>query len=266
MAGSGMAPQKDADSAEPAYFAPSSVPEVLELLARHGAGARLLGGGQTLVPTLGRAAEAVHAIVDLRRVAGLQRIEVGPAHLELGAMVTIETARRQLAAIFPVVSPCLSRTANSAVRNRATIGGSVMLRDPASELSTFLVAYGAEIVVAGYPERTLAIADFLDAPGETSLIVRVHLPRPEADERAGFAEILRRRSGGRSLAMALVRRDSREVSVTVSGGSRQPARLVGPSAEEVFDRLRAASPGFAPAALSAWVAAAARRALTASRV
>lgn len=247
---------------EPSYHTPATAAEAAALLARHGARGRFLAGGQTLIPELCRAPRALDAIVDLRRIPEFGRIQRVGDDIEVGAMVTISAARRALAADFPVIDTCFRHTANSAVRNRATLGGSIALADPASEISTFLLAYDADVLLEGPGGvRPVAVRTLLCAPlTHGTLVTGVRIP-VAARERAGFAEILRRRSGGRSLAMALARIVQGQASVTVSGGATQPVRLSGTSPSEVIAALDARRADFESDAVHAWVVAAARRAL-----
>lgn len=247
---------------EPSYHTPTTAREAAALLARHGARGRFLAGGQTLIPELCGAPRALDAIVDLRNIPEFGRIQRVGDHIEVGAMVTISAARRALAADFPVIDTCFRHTANSAVRNRATLGGSIALTDPASEISTFLLAYDTEVLLedAG-GGRTVAIREMLHTPlTHGTLVTGVRIPVPARD-RAGFTEFLRRRSGGRSLAMALARIARGKTSVTVSGGATQPVCLSGTSPSEALAALDARRADFESDAVRAWVVAAARRAL-----
>ncbi|MFD2501341.1 FAD binding domain-containing protein [Rhizorhabdus histidinilytica] len=245
--------------AVPDYFLPATIAEAGDLLARHDGRARLLAGGQTLIPELYRPGGTPAALIDLRRIAELGRIEWRADHVEIGAMVTIAAARAELARAFPVAAPCLGHVANSAVRNRATLGGSLALADPASEISTFLLAHDAGIILAGgelCPVDQL-IAGCADAPP----FIRAIRLLPAAHERSGFAEILRRRSGGRSLAMALARLGAGRARLTVSGGTCQPFRIEATDGPALLDALVARSSAFDGPSTRAWALAAARRAI-----
>lgn len=251
------------DLAAPDYFLPGTVAEAADLLARHGGRARLLAGGQTLISEIDRPGGAPAALIDLRRITELGRIDWHAEHVEIGAMVTIAEARVVLARAFPVVSTCFGHVANSAVRNRATLGGSLALADPASEISTFLLGYDAEIMLAG--SEVHPVERLIAGRTDTLPFIRaIRLPLPAARERSGFAEILRRRSGGRSLAMALARLDAGHARLTVSGGARQPFRIEAPGGPALFEALMARAPEFGAPPTHSWVLAATRRALAAA--
>lgn len=246
--------------AAPDYFLPGTIAEASDLLTRYDSRARLLAGGQTLIPELYRSDGAVDALIDLRRIAELGRIEWYAGHVEIGAMVTIAAARTELARSFPVVATCLGHVANSAVRNRATLGGSLALADPASEISTFLLAYDARIILAG--GELCPVDRLLAGRGDAPPFIRaIRLPFPAAQERSGFAEILRRRSGGRSLAMALARLGAGGARLTVSGGICQPFRIEATDGPALLVALAARSPTFDAPSTRTWVLAAARRAI-----
>lgn len=210
---------------DPLYYRPSTIAEAAGLLAEHQPGARLLAGGQTLIPEIDQPASGLTAIIDLGGVADLRAITWSDQHVEIGAMVTISQAREELADSFPIIAPCFGKIGNSAVRNRATLGGSVALADPASEIIAFLLAHDAELLMAD-PDAVLPVSRMLDARRPTVPFIRaVRIPFPRSDERTGFAEILRRRSGGRSLAMALIRLTADRAILIFSGGDRRPVRI-----------------------------------------
>ncbi|ABQ66866.1 molybdopterin dehydrogenase, FAD-binding [Rhizorhabdus wittichii RW1] len=246
--------------AAPDYFLPTTIAEVGDLLIHYDGRARLLAGGQTLIPELDRPGGAPDALIDLRRIAELGRIEWRADHVEIGAMVTIAAARAELARAFPVVAACLGHVANSAVRNRATLGGSLALADPASEISTFLLAYDAEVMLAGGEARPVDRL-ITGQAREPAFIRAIRLPFPAEREHVGFAEILRRRSGGRSLAMALARLDAGRARLTVSGGTCQPFRIEATDGPALLETLAARSPAFDAPSTRSWALAAARRAI-----
>jgi len=246
---------------EPAYFIPGSIDEALALLDEHGAAARLLAGGQTLINEIDTVDGAIGAIIDLRRIAALAEIRWAEDHVDVGAMVTIATARRALAHAFPVIDRCFGHIGNSAVRNRATLGGSIALADPASEISAFLLAYGTEASFAGEEARQPIAALLAPGPRRAGMLQSFRIPLPPAGERAGFAEIVRRRSGGRSLAMALVRSSTGGARLVASGGAVQPVLFEETDTAALAAAFHAAGIGAETPAVAAWMEAAMRRAI-----
>lgn len=246
---------------EPAYFVPGSIDEALVLLDEYGPAARLLAGGQTLITEIDAAEAAIGAVIDLRCVTSLAQIRWADDHVDVGAMVTIAAARRALAPVFPVIDRCFGHVGNYAVRNRATLGGSIALADPASEVSAFLLAYGASASFAG-KEGTKPVGELLTGSDHPSGFIRsFRIPLPATGERAGFAEILRRRSGGRSLAMALVRSWAGGARLVVSGGAVQPTPFEGADIEALVAAFHAAGLAAGTPAVAAWMDAALRRAI-----
>jgi aerobic carbon-monoxide dehydrogenase medium subunit len=132
------------------YHAPETVAEAVGLLADHGDEAKVLAGGQSLVPLLALRLTRFAHLVDLNRVAALQGIRRVDGHLEIGAM----TRQAQVEGAGDVGSvPLLARAVpligHFQIRNRGTIGGSVAHADPASELPAVTLALDAELVVTG---------------------------------------------------------------------------------------------------------------------
>jgi carbon-monoxide dehydrogenase medium subunit len=219
------------------YRVPASVDEATALLAEHGAAARLLAGGQTLISELWRASAAPPILIDLRKVAPLHGIERGRDAIVLGAMVTIAEAAEDaaLAAELPEFQRAMAMVASLPVRHRATIGGTLALAEPTSELLTCLVAMDGQVTLASAAgARVLSAGEFLLGPRRTAcradeLVTHLHLPRVEPGEAHAFIEITRRVSGGRAQALAFARRvpangQAAVVSLTLAGEIGAPAK------------------------------------------
>ena len=130
------------------YAAPASVDEAVKLLAAH-PGAKALAGGQSLLPTLAFRLAAPSMLVDLRRIAALQKIRVTERQTILGSRVRwrdiLDDAR--LASAQPLLVEAVAHVAHYQIRNRGTVGGSLAHADPAAELPGIAVACDAQIVV-----------------------------------------------------------------------------------------------------------------------
>ncbi len=183
------------------YVAPSSVDEAVAHLTEHGADARVLAGGQSLVRLMNARLAAPSVLVDLNRVAGLGGIEAEDGVLRIGAL-----ARQRACELSPLVraeAPLLAEAGtyvgHPSVRKRGTVVGSVAFADPAAELPAALLALDGEAVARGPEgERTIP-ADELFAgrfrttlrPGE--LIREVRVPRGARARRgSAFLEVSRR--------------------------------------------------------------------------
>jgi len=183
------------------YAAPTSVAEAVSLLAKGGGGAKPISGGQSLMPLLAFRLAAPETLVDLKRIPGLDKIEIGPAGVTLGARVRwvdIEKDAR-LATAHPLLAEAIKHVAHYQIRNRGTVGGSVAHADPAAEMPGIVAACDAEIVAAGPKgERRIKAADFFVGPLQTTLgadelITAIHLPAWPKERRWGFLEFARRK-------------------------------------------------------------------------
>lgn len=183
------------------YAAPASVAEAVALLALRGGGAKPIAGGQSLMPLLAFRLAAPEILVDLKRIPGLDQIDVGPAGVTLGSKVRwvdIEKDRR-LATAHPLLAEAIRHVAHYQIRNRGTVGGSIAHADPAAEMPGVAVTCDAEIIVAGPSgERRIKAADFFLGPLQTTLspdeiITAVHLPAWPKGRRWGFLEFSRRK-------------------------------------------------------------------------
>lgn len=192
------------------YHAPTSAAEAVGLLAELGDGAKVLAGGQSLVPILALRLSAFDHLVDLGRVEELRGISVNGA-VRIGAMTTQATIERstEVASAAPLVARATPFIGHFQIRNRGTIGGSLVHADPAAEYPAVALALDAEFeVLSTSGTRTVAAHDFFQgmwttAVGEDELLTAVTFPR--WDGRCGFAvEELARRHGDFALAGACV--------------------------------------------------------------
>jgi len=183
-----------------AYARPASVAEALALLDRHKDDARVLAGGQSLVPMLNFRVAAPKVLVDINRIAALSGVKVTKSHARIGALTRhVELERSpEIAKHLPLVAAAMPHIAHPAIRNRGTFGGSCALADPAAELPACALALEATFVVAGKKgERRVAARDFFKGlyatalkPGE--LLVAAEFPLPRPGDRSAFGELARR--------------------------------------------------------------------------
>jgi carbon-monoxide dehydrogenase medium subunit len=180
------------------YAAPTSVAEAVELLGTHaGDEARVLAGGQSLVPLMNfRLAQPGH-LIDLRRIEELTRIRNEGDTLVIGAMVRQSHAEHspEVALAAPLLAEALGYVAHPPIRNSGTVGGSIAHADPAAELPAVALALEADLVVAG-PQgtRTIPAADFFRGPFSTAIgpgeiLTEVRIPRREGGH--AFVEFAR---------------------------------------------------------------------------
>src|SRR5712691_1173305 len=183
-----------------AYARPASVAEALALLAEHKDEARVLAGGQSLVPMLNFRVAAPKVLVDINRIAGLSGIKVAKNHIRIGALTRhVELERSaDVARHLPLIASAMPHIAHPAIRNRGTFGGSCALADPAAELPACALALGATFVVAGRKgERRVAAQDFFRGLYATALkagelLVAAEFPLPKPGYASAFGELARR--------------------------------------------------------------------------
>ena len=183
-----------------AYARPASVAEALALLAEHKDDARVLAGGQSLVPMLNFRVAAPKVLVDINRIAGLSGIKVAKNHIRIGALTRhVELERSaDVARHLPLIAAAMPHIAHPAVRNRGTFGGSCALADPAAELPACALALGATFVVAGRKgERRVTAQEFFRGLYATALkagelLVAAEFPLPKPAYACAFGELARR--------------------------------------------------------------------------
>ncbi len=181
------------------YVRAASVADAVALLARHGDGAKLLAGGQSLLPALNLRLSAPSILIDIGRLPELRGVSVTSAHLRIGAGCTHAAllADPLVADHAPLVPRALAHVAHPAIRTRGTIGGSLANADPAAELPACALALGAAMVLHGPAgTRTIAADAFFTGLFETALapgeiLVAVEIPLQPAVP-WGFAELARR--------------------------------------------------------------------------
>src|SRR4051812_6592614 len=194
-----------------AYHRPATIPETIALLAELAPEeGRILAGGQSLVPIMAfRLARPAH-LIDINRVAGLDRLDVADGRLHIGARIRHAAFHRPVAAgpLGILLTTVGGDIAHYPIRMRGTFCGSLAHADPAAEWGLVAAILEAELVAASpRGERTIRASDFFQGVMETALapdelLSEVSLPLLPAAFRFGFAEFSRR-PGDYALAMAL---------------------------------------------------------------
>ena len=183
-----------------AYARATSVANALELLAVHGEKAKVLSGGQSLIPAMNLRLVAPEWIVDIGDLKELRGIVVKGETLVIGALTRHADLLKSsdIAKCAPLLAAAAAHVAHPAVRNRGTIGGSLAQADPASELPACMLALGATIVVRGPGgERRIAAEQFFTGIYETKLapqdlLVAIELPVARKGSAHFFQEFARR--------------------------------------------------------------------------
>jgi aerobic carbon-monoxide dehydrogenase medium subunit len=193
------------------YVAPRSLDEVLDLLAEHGDEAKVLAGGQSLIPVLKLRMGAPAWLVDINRLGGLGELAEDGGWLRVGALVRHRDAERSalLQERYPTMAAAAPQVSDPLVRNLGTVCGSLAHADPAGDWGAVMLAVGGELVTRSREgSRTIAARDFFDGPFTTTmrpdeLLVEARVPpRP----RTGGAYLkLERKVGDFATAAVAVR-------------------------------------------------------------
>ena len=167
------------------YVAPNTVDEALAALAQSGDDAKVLGGGQSLLPVLRMRLNAPEKVVDLSRIESLRGISEDADALVIGAMTTHhEVANSELVRTHAaVLAEAASTVADPQIRHRGTLGGALVHADPAGDLGAPLLALDAELVVVGPGgERRIPAGEFFvdlfqTAVGDDELLTAIRIPK-----------------------------------------------------------------------------------------
>ena len=183
------------------YLAPATVAEAVAMLAEHGGRAKLLAGGQSLVPAMNFRCLEPAVLIDLNTVAGLDYVRLeADGEIRIGAMTRNATLEADpvIAARLPLMHAAIPFLAHAAIRNRGTIGGSLAYADPAAELPAVSLAYAARVRALGpRGERWIALEGFFTDTFRTALeadelLVEAAFPPAPLPGTWGFEEIARR--------------------------------------------------------------------------
>jgi carbon-monoxide dehydrogenase medium subunit len=249
-----------------AYADPRTLDEVIEHLARHGDEAKLLAGGQSLMPMLNLRLARPAVIVDLNRVAGLDAIVERDGMLLVGALVRQRALERWATDRAPLLAAGLRLIGHTAIRTRGTVAGSIVHADPAAELPALLLCLdGAVLARSRAGERAIAARDLFQGPLVTSLradevVVETRWTLPPAGAGWGLHEVTRRQGDfalvGVAAVVTLARGVIARARIVLFGAGPVPVRAEAaeraldgqpPSPALIAEAARAAGVGLEPA-------------------
>ena len=227
------------------YVRVGSVRHAVTLLAEHGDDAKIIAGGQSLMPMLAFRMATPKLLVDISSIATLRHITLDGRGVTLGALVRwcdiekhVELARR-----YPLLVEAVRHVAHYQIRNRGTVGGSLAHADPAAELPGIALACDAEIEVAGSKgQRTISAADFFVDSLTTALeaddmIVSMRLPAWKSGRCWAFEEFARRQGdfalAGVALFYDLSQGRAADPHIAAIGVGATPLRLT--AAEQALE-------------------------------
>jgi carbon-monoxide dehydrogenase medium subunit len=191
-----------------AYAKPRALAEALALAARPGA--KILAGGQSLIPSLNMRLSSPELLVDINGLEELKGIRLDKDTVRIGALVTHAEIGKsdEVKKHVPLLAAAVPHIAHPAIRNRGTIGGSLALADPAAEYPACALALDAVIIATGKKgQRKIKARDFFKGLFETDLkpgelLTAVELKAQKKDERSAFLEIARRQGDYATIGLA----------------------------------------------------------------
>jgi carbon-monoxide dehydrogenase medium subunit len=220
------------------YLAPSSANEVVQLLASRPGEAKVIAGGQSLLPTMAYRLAQPSLLIDLKNLQDLNKILIDRSGVLLGARTRWRDIEDNdaLTAANPLLKEAVSHVAHYQIRNRGTVGGSLAHADPASEMPCIAVTCEAQIRVLGPGgERHLKAEDFFLGPlttalAEDEIILEVRLPAWPSGRRWAFKEFARRTGDFALAGIALFydlddQQRACNVHIGVVGACHRPQRL-----------------------------------------
>ncbi|MGL5166939.1 MAG: FAD binding domain-containing protein [Afipia sp.] len=193
------------------YASPKTIGEAVKLLASRDGNAKVISGGQSLMPMLAFRLASPELLVDLKHLQNLGSIQIGDDGVRLGAKVRwcdIEADAR-LARSHPLLAEAIKHVAHYQVRNRGTVGGSLAHADPSAEMPGIALTCDAQLTIVGSNGvRVEQASNFFTGPLQTSLepdeiLTEVHLPVWPATRRWAFQEFARRKGDFAMAGVAL---------------------------------------------------------------
>jgi len=203
------------------YRAPATLNEALGLLAERGDDAKIMAGGQSLIPLLKLRFSQPQLIVDIGRIPGLSEIKRDDGHVRIGALVRhVDVERsKDLAKLVPLMVEAVHWIADPLVRNRGTVVGSVCHADPSGDWGSIMLALNAELVVQSTKggERVIPIDGFFEGPFTTTLradeiATAIRIPLPSGSAGGSYHKLERKVGDFATVAVSVqVELDGRKV-------------------------------------------------------
>lgn len=227
------------------YHSPQSLDEALSLLKKHAGSAKILAGGQSLIPAMRFRLAVPSMLIDINRLNDLRYIEERGDHLAVGAM-TLENSLEDSSVVrssYPLLYDTAVVIADPLVRNMATVGGNIAHADPANDHPATMLAYDATVVAKGpNGERTIPIDDFFtglfeNALGEDEILTEIRIPKPAANSGGAYIKMERKVGDYAISAVAVQLRlegdTVKEARIGLTNVSAVPMRAKGAEAELV---------------------------------
>jgi carbon-monoxide dehydrogenase medium subunit len=182
------------------YHSPKTLSEAIDLLSRHGDGAKVLSGGQSLLPLLKLRLGTASHLVDIGKVPGLEYIREEAGFLKIGGRTRESTleASDLIRKKYPILADTAAVIADPLVRNLATVGGNLAHGDPANDHPATMLALGAVVVATGPKgERTIPIEKFFTdlfttALAHDEILTEIRIPTPPAGSGGAYVKLERK--------------------------------------------------------------------------
>ncbi len=185
------------------YFAPTTVNDAVNLLAQHGEDCKVLAGGHSLLPAMKLRLTQIPIVIDIGRISDLSYIKIDGGMIRIGAMTThgAIAASDQIKQHCPLLAECGAQVGDQQVRNRGTMGGSLVHADPAADWPAAALALNAELVLTSASgERVVpAAAFFVDmlttAAQANELLTEIRVPMPAQPKASAYLKVAQAASG-----------------------------------------------------------------------
>jgi carbon-monoxide dehydrogenase medium subunit len=235
------------------YHAPKTLDEAVALLARLGDTAKILAGGQSLIPAMRFRLASPDALVDLGRIRDLSFVEERGDHLAIGALTPEHALERSavVAKSYPLLLDTAKVIADPIVRNKATVGGNIAHADPANDHPATMLAYNAQVIVRGPKgNRTIAIDDLFVGLFETSLapgeiLTEIRIPKPAAASGGAYLKIERKVGDYAVAAVAVQLELAGKGAATSAGTTIKSVRIGLTNVSSIPQRAKAAEAALA---------------------
>jgi len=192
------------------YFRPKTISEAVALLQQHGDEAKILSGGQSLIPMMKLRLARPGFLIDINRIAGLSYIKEDGGFLKIGGLTREAEleASSLIRSKYPIIHDTASVIADPQVRNLATVGGNLAHGDPANDHGATMLALGAQVVATGAKgQRVIRIEDFFVSIFETALkhdeiLTEIQVPIPPAKSGGAYFKLERKVGDFATVAVA----------------------------------------------------------------
>ncbi len=193
------------------YRAPTTLAEALDVLTERGDDAKVMAGGQSLIPLLKLRFAQPGLVLDIGRLPAMNRVARQDGHVTIGALVRHVDIEhdRELAKTFPIMTEAVHWIADPLVRNRGTVVGSVCHADPAGDWGSVMLALGAELVAhSSSGERVIPVAGFFQDPYTTTLkaneiVTEIRIPVPSGPAGGAYNKLERKVGDFATVAVAV---------------------------------------------------------------